>query len=323
VKRKELGLLGLMAGLFIGLAAFTGSPTSVSADVESIDMPEGLSHGVETCSGIPGTGPCEVIRVKAQEDDGNLFIKVDRGTLSRVVEASVSTPFGPQDCPFDGEGTSSITIHTDACDSNSVTSDNLVVLLSLIPTCPKGEDVAVGAQVLGQSGTLKDDFALCGAPDKGELKVLKDCLIPGPGGKVVFPPPPEGSFEMTLYRGKSTLHDLGIEEVIAVFTLACGQTKTFQLEPGTYNVFEFDPDPKSGFGQIANFCINVAIAPGAKVACNLTNDKFPPPPIVIRPPSTGDAGLVKPSSEANTSLRLAATATALVLAFTALRFAQR
>jgi hypothetical protein len=125
-----------MAGLFIGLAAFTASPTSVSADVESIDMPEGLSHGVETCSGIPGAGPCEVIRVKAQEDHGDLFIKVDRGTLSRVIEASVSTPFGPQDCPFNGEGTSSIAIHTDACDSNSVTSDNLVVLLSLIPNCP-------------------------------------------------------------------------------------------------------------------------------------------------------------------------------------------
>jgi hypothetical protein len=168
-----------------------------------------------------------------------------------------------------------------------------------------------------------DDFARCGPPDSGELKVLKDCLIPGPDGKVIFPPPPEGSFEMTLYRGTSTLHDLGIEEVVAVFTLACGQTKTFQLEPGTYNVFEFDPDPTSGFGQIANFCINVEVEPGAKLACNLTNDKFPPPPIVIKPPSTGDAGLVKPLAVDNTSLGLAATATALLLGFTAFRFARR
>jgi hypothetical protein len=85
---------------------------------------------------------------------------------------------------------------------------------------------------------------------------------------------------------------------IAVFMLACGQTKAFELEPGTYNVFEFDPDPNSGFGQIANLCINVEVEPGAKLGCNLTNDKFPP--IVIKPPSTGDAGLVKQSAIDNT-----------------------
>jgi hypothetical protein len=126
----------------------------------------------------------------------------------------------------------------------------------------------------------------------GTLTVLKDCLIPGPDGKVVFPPPPEGNFELTLYRGTSTLQSLNIEEVIDTFHLVCGATRTFTLGPATYNVFEFNPDPGSGFGQIANFCVNVEVEAGQAVSCNLTNEKFPS----IVPPSTGGGGIAGSSS---------------------------
>jgi hypothetical protein len=308
--------VSFLAALFVAFGAFTAAtPGSVSADVFSLEMPVGVIHGVETCA--PGSGVCSVIKVEAEDDDGDLFIKTDGGTL-RVVNASVG-PLAEPACPFTGSGTSSVTIDTDGCDGNINKNDSLVVTLSLTPDCSAG-GVAVGVQVLGEPQTLRSGFATC-RPPKGELKVLKDCLIPGPDGKVTFPPPPEGSFEMTLYRGTSTLQDLGIEEVIAVFTLACGQTKAFELEPGTYNVVEFDPDPNSGFGQIANFCINLEVEPGEKLGCNLTNDKVPP--IVIRPPSTGNAGLVKPSAEDNTSMLLAAAVAAFLLGFAAFRSARR
>jgi hypothetical protein len=263
--------LSILVALSVAFGAFmAATPSSVSADVFSIEMPPGIMHGVETCA--PAAAVCSVIRITAEDKDGDLFIKTDGGTL-RVVNASVG-PLAEPPCPFQGSGTSSITIDTDGCDDNTNKNNPVVITLSLTPDCSAG-GVGLGVQVLGEPETLKSLFATC-KPPKGELKVLKDCLIPGPDGKVIFPPPPEGSFEMALYRGTSTLQDFGIKEVIAVFTLTCGQTKTFELEAGIYNVFEFDPDPNSGFGQIANFCINVEVEPAAKLGCNLTNDKVPP-----------------------------------------------
>jgi hypothetical protein len=304
--------VSFLAALFVAFGALTAtSPGGVSADVFSVEMPAGLIHGVETCA--PGSGVCSVIRIEAEDDDGDLFIKTDGGTM-RVINASVG-PFAEPVCPSDGAGTSSVIIHTNGCDDNTTKNNTLVVTLSLTPDCTAG-GVGVGVQVLGEPQTLKSAFATC-KPPQGELKVLMDCLIPGPDGKVTFPPPPEGSFELTLYKGTSTLKDLGIEEVISVFTLACGQSKEFDLESGTYNVYEFNPKPNSGFEEIANFCVNVEVEPGVKMDCNLTNEKFPP--IVIRPPSTGDAGLGGPSGD--NSLLLVTLAT-LAVTVAALRFAR-
>jgi hypothetical protein len=121
----------------------------------------------------------------------------------------------------------------------------------------------------------------------GSLAVLKDCLILGPDGRVMIPPPPEGNFEMTLFKGVSTPQEFAPEATISSFNLVCGETKTITgLEPGTYNVFEQD-QPNDGFGQIANFCVNVPVAAGQTSECLLTNEKLP----VIVPPSTGDGGL--------------------------------
>jgi hypothetical protein len=121
----------------------------------------------------------------------------------------------------------------------------------------------------------------------GSLAVYTDCLILGPDGRVMIPPPPEGNFEMTLFQGVSTPQEFGPEAAITSFNLVCGETKTITgLEPGTYNVFEQD-QPNDGFGQIANFCVNVPVAAGQTSECLLTNEKLP----VIVPPSTGDGGL--------------------------------
>jgi hypothetical protein len=122
---------------------------------------------------------------------------------------------------------------------------------------------------------------------QGALAVFKDCLILGPDGKVMIPPPPEGNFEMTLFKGVSTPQEFAPEATITSFNLVCGKTKTFTgLEPGTYNVFEQD-QRNDGFGQIANFCVNVPVAAGQTSECLLTSEKLP----LIVPPSTGDGGL--------------------------------
>jgi hypothetical protein len=300
--------LSFLAAFAVALVALTtASPIRVSAEVTSINTQETILL----------SQPAAKVNVTAKDDAGDLVIATNSGTVSvSSIDGSISIICAVEGLP----GGASFIVHPETCDSDTE-KDELSMSITWTNACPPGGPESVFVTATQDNKTLKAE-ATCLKP-KGELKVLTDCLIPGPDGKVVFPPPPEGSFEMTLYRGKSTLHDFGIEEVIAVFTLACGQAKTFQLEPGTYNVFEFDPDPKSGFGEIANFCINVKVEPGAKQACNLTNDKFPPPPIVIKPPSTGDAGLVMPSSEDNTTMLLAATVAALLAGYAVLRFARR
>jgi hypothetical protein len=126
----------------------------------------------------------------------------------------------------------------------------------------------------------------------GSLAVYTDCLILGSDGRVIIPPPQEGNFEMTLFKGVSTAQEFVPEAALTSFNLACGETKTITgLEPGTYNVFEQD-QPNDGFGQIANFCVNVPVAAGQTSECLLTNEKLP----VIVPPSTGDGGLGREST---------------------------
>jgi hypothetical protein len=126
----------------------------------------------------------------------------------------------------------------------------------------------------------------------GTLTVLKDCLIAGPDGKILVPPPPEGNFGLELLKGHSTPQKFELEAKIASFNLACGQSGTFTgLASGEYSVFEAVADEE--FGQIANFCINVEVETGKAVSCNLTNEKFP---VRVKPPSTGDGGLARPSA---------------------------
>ena len=149
--------LSILVALFVALGAFTAAtPVGVSADVLSLEMPGGLVHSVETCA--PGAGVCSVIKIEAEDDDGDLFIKTDGGTM-RVINASVG-PFAEPVCPFDGSGTSSVTIHTNGCDDNTTKNNTLVVTLSLTPDCSAG-GVGVGAQVLGEPQTLKSGFATC------------------------------------------------------------------------------------------------------------------------------------------------------------------
>jgi hypothetical protein len=258
--------LSFLAALFVAFGAFTAAtPNGVSADVTNINAPETIIVGQ----------PAAKVNVTAKDDAGDLVIATNSGTVSvSSIDGSISTLCAVEGLP----GGASFIVHPETCD-NDTDKDQLFMSITWTNACPPGGPGSASVTAKQDNETLEAK-ATCLTP-KGELKVLKDCLIPGPDGKVTFPPHPEGSFEMTLYRGTSALHDFGIEEVIAVFTLACGQTKTFELEPGTYNVFEFDPDPNSGFGQIANFCVNVEVTPGAKLACNLTNDKVPP--IVILP----------------------------------------
>lgn len=107
----------------------------------------------------------------------------------------------------------------------------------------------------------------------GSLVVLKDCLIVGPDGKVMNPPPPEGPFQLELSKGLSALSGYTPEAIIANFALRCGETRTFTgLAAGTYNVFEQSGHPD--FGQIANFCVNIPVAAGQTSECLLTNEKL-------------------------------------------------
>jgi hypothetical protein len=130
--------------------------------------------------------------------------------------------------------------------------------------------VLFGALALGWVGRPALDAS---AQVPGTLVVLKDCLIVGPDGKVLNPPPPEGPFQLELSKGISAPSGYTPEKIVGTFSINCGQTRTFTgLEPGTYNVFEQAGHPD--FGQIANFCINVPVAAGQTSECLLTNEKL-------------------------------------------------
>jgi hypothetical protein len=153
----------------------------------------------------------------------------------------------------------------------------------------------------------------------GKLTVKKECRAVNPATGKLAPLTGDGAFKFELLTGEPPFTTgLSAARTFIQFDLACGEAETLTgLQPGTYTVFETtgqtDPDLGSGeFVEKKNSCVGVEVKAGKTAECEIVNEKrsgpkpasTAAPATSVKPPSTGDGGILDGRSWPRTLLWL-------------------